>query len=89
MSRAETHKRWEFVKLCAALTKQGFHFQSLPGYRLRLDKIHLNWKFNLISDFTSTPHVNSFSILESDHNTFTVYFNQWADDRYKRDALQK
>lgn len=85
MNRAEKAKRYEFVKLCSALTKQGFHFSVLPGYRLKMPIIHLNYKHMLISDFTITPFVNSFSIVEATHNTFTVYFNQWAD-KYLRTA---
>lgn len=83
MKRSEKDKRYEFVKLCSALTKQGFHFSVLPGYRLEMNIIHLNYKHSLISDFTRTPFVNSFSLSDFTHNSFTVYFNQWSDKYFK------
>lgn len=83
MKNRDKSKRYEFVKLCNALTKQGFQFTRYKDtYLLVFDKIEVK---RLLSPFTKLPFVNSIgSIGCSDvyicnKRKFIIEFKQWSD----------
>lgn len=77
MSRKENEKRYQFVKLCASLTKQGFKFyrQSGARYALTFDTVSAK---RLFHPDTKTPFVNAFLRINGDKTRECFQFEQWA-----------
>lgn len=73
----EIDKQYQFVKLCIALTKQGFNFTREKGVRFALtfDKISAK---RLFHPSTKTPFVNSFIRIAGDKSKECYQFEQWA-----------
>jgi hypothetical protein len=78
MANKENDKQFQFVKLCASLTKQGLNFTRQKGvrYGLTFDKISSKRVFH---PNTKTPFVNSISRIAGDSKKDCYIFNQWAD----------
>jgi len=77
MSNKEKEKQYQFVKLCASLTKQGFKFTKQKGvrYALTFDKISAK---RLLNPYTKTPFVNAFIRISGDKTRECYQFEQWA-----------
>ena len=77
MTNREKDKQYQFVKLCAALTKQGFKFTRQKGvkYALTFDTISAK---RLFHPDTKTPFVNSFIRIAGDKTKDCYQFEQWA-----------
>ncbi len=77
MTLKEIDKQYQFVKLCIALTKQGFKFYRERGvrYALTFDKIS---EKRLFHPETKTPFVNSFIRIAGDRTKSCYQFEQWA-----------
>lgn len=77
MTRKEKDKRYQFVKLCIALTKQGFSFVKQKGvsYALTFDKVSAK---RLHHPETKTPFVNAFVRIAGDKTKDCYQFDQWA-----------
>ena len=76
MSNRQKDKRYEFVKLCAALTKQGLTFTRGLGYTLKMAPMDFN---RMSSDFVRTPFVDSLSYEFLNQTCVLVRPNQWSD----------
>ena len=77
MKNRENVKRYEFVKLCIALTKQGFQFTRYKDtYLLVFDKIELK---RVLSPFTKLPFVNFICYVDNNEYKKTIDFKQWSD----------
>lgn len=77
MTRPERHKRYEFVKLCSSLTKQGLQFDRQKGvsYCLTFDK----WSAKqLLKPDTKAPFVNAFIRVSGDRKRDSYQFEQWS-----------
>ncbi len=70
-------KQYQFVKLCIALTKQGFQFYRQKGvnFALVFDKYNSKRLFN---PFIKLPFVNSILRIAGDNTKNCYQFNQWA-----------
>ena len=77
MSNAEKDKRYEFIKLCSSLTKQGFRFNRAKDVKYGL-VFEPNEIKRIFHPNTRTPFVNSYS---HDTKTNVTTFDQWADKR--------
>ena len=77
MSLKEIDKHYQFVKLCIALTKQGFNFTRQKGvrYALTFDKPSVKRMFH---PDTKTPFVKSFIRIGGDKRKVCYQFEQWA-----------
>jgi len=77
MTRRENDKRYQFVKLCSALTKQGFKFVRQKGvnYALTFDKLSAK---RLHHPNTKAPFVNAFLRIAGDKTKECYQFEQWA-----------
>lgn len=77
MSLKEIDKQYQFVKLCIALTKQGFRFERQKGvrYALTFDKVSAK---RLLHPDTKTPFVESFLRIAGDKRKECYQFMQWA-----------
>ena len=73
----KTDKRYQFVKLCAVLTKQGLKFTRQKGVRYALTFDKLSAK-RLMHPETRTPFVNSFIPIARDNTKICYQFDQWA-----------
>jgi hypothetical protein len=73
----KTDKQFQFVKLCIALTKQGFKFSREKGvrYALTFDKVSTK---RLHHPDTKTPFVNAFIRIAGDKTKDCYQFEQWA-----------
>lgn len=73
----EQDKRYQFVKLCIALTKQGLKFTVEKGirYALTFDKVSAK---RLFHPDTRTPFVNKFIRVAGDKTRECYQFEQWA-----------
>ena len=78
LTRLETHKRYEFVKLCSTLVKQGFCF-SLSAVEKNTMVVSIPEYKELFYHRTKTPFVESWSIIKIEKGKVTLYPNQWAD----------
>jgi len=76
MTRRQERKRYEFVKLCASLTKQGLTFTRGLNYTLRMAPIEFK---RMGCQFTRTPFTDSISYEFKTKNLVLVRPNQWAD----------
>lgn len=76
-TRREADKQYQFLKLCIALTKQGFKFTRQKGvkYALTFDKVSAK---RLMHPDTKTPFVNAFLRIAGDKNKECYQFEQWA-----------
>ena len=76
-NRKEIEKQYQFVKLCIALTKQGFRFTRQKGvqYALTFDKLSAK---RLLHYSTKAPFVNAFIRISGDNKTDCYQFYQWA-----------
>jgi hypothetical protein len=65
MNKAEAEKQYQFLKLCIALTKQGFKFTRQKGvkYALTFDQVSAKRLFN---PFTKLPFVNGLIRIAGD-----------------------
>ena len=77
MTKREKEKQYQFVKLCAALTKQGFKFTRQKGVKYALTFDNLSAK-RLFHPDTKTPFVNSFIRIAGDKTKDCYQFEQWA-----------
>jgi len=77
MSNKEIDKRYQFVKLCIALTKQGFKFirEKEASYALTFEKVCSK---RLHHPDTKTPFVNSIIRIAGDRTRECYQFEQWA-----------
>ena len=77
MNIKETEKQYQFIKLCAALTKQGFNFTREKGvrYALTFDNVYSK---RLFHPDTKTPFVNAFIRIAGDKTKDCYQFEQWA-----------
>ena len=75
MTNKEKSKRYEFVKLCSSLTKQGLKFTRQKGikYALVFDKVSAKRLFN---PETKTPFVTSFYRISGDKTKELYQFEQ-------------
>jgi hypothetical protein len=71
------YKHYQFVKLCSALTKQGFNFQRDNKYDYGLIFDHFNFK-RLFNPYTKMPFTNGICYDTNDFtkNKFIVQFDQ-------------
>ena len=83
MTNIEKRKRYEFVKLCSALTKQGFNFTILKGLKNAI-AFNKNNYATLPSDFVKTPFVNAVIFKGFDRNNWHYQFEQWIDTQFKK-----
>lgn len=74
--RALNEKKYQFLKLCISLTKQGFNFVKDPINEFQLIFDNSNRK-RLTQPETKLPFVDSIQF--NDRNTNSIYFNQWSD----------
>jgi hypothetical protein len=74
--RALNEKKYQFLKLCISLTKQGFNFVKDPINEFQLIFDNSNRK-RLTHPETKLPFVDSIQF--NDINTNSIYFNQWSD----------
>ena len=79
MTNREQSKQYEFVKLCIALTKQGFQFERQKGVYCALVFDKLNSK-RLFENVTKIPFVISIKRIAGDNRKNCYTFNQWSDD---------
>lgn len=77
MSRQEKEKRYQFVKLCAALTKQGFSFYRQSGAAYALTFTLYDAK-RLRHPATKLPFVNALCRISGDSTRDCYQFEQWA-----------
>ena len=77
MNIKEIDKQYQFIKLCIALTKQGFSFtrEKEIKYALTFDKISAK---RLFHPETKTPFVNAFIRISGDRSKVCYQFEQWA-----------
>ena len=77
MTKEEIEKQYQFLKLCIALTKQGFSFTRQKGvrYALTFDKVSAK---RLFHPDTKTPFVNAFIRISGDMTKVCYQFEQWA-----------
>lgn len=77
MTNKEKDKQYQFIKLCIALTKQGFQFTRQKGvsYALTFDKLSAK---RLFHNETKTPFVNAFIRIAGDNKRECFQFEQWA-----------
>lgn len=78
MTRKEKQKRYEFVKLCSSLTKQGFKFTKQKGVYYALTFPKSDYK-RLFNPFIKLPFTDSINRLAGDSKKDCCSFNQWAD----------
>ena len=76
LTRREKEQRYEFVRLCSSLTKQGFSFEK--GHQNALIFPRDDFK-RLFHPDTKTPFVDATVVIESRKNRVTVTFRQWSD----------
>lgn len=70
-TKTDKEKQYQFLKLCIALTKQGFRFTRLSGYRLQFEA---NERKRLFHPQTKLPFVDGILIYENE----ITGFKQWA-----------
>ena len=77
MNIKEIEKQYQFLKLCIALTKQGFSFTRQKGvrYALTFDKVSAK---RLFHPDTKTPFVNAFIRISGDKTKVCYQFEQCA-----------
>ena len=76
MSNRQKDKRYEFVKLCIALTKQGLTFTKGLNYTLRMAPIEFK---RLSNPFLKKPFMESYTLQAINSKLVIVRPNQWAD----------
>ncbi|MFN8255456.1 MAG: hypothetical protein U0W24_07190 [Bacteroidales bacterium] len=76
-TRKQNEKMYQFVKLCTALTKQGFKFTRQNGvaYALTFEKVDAK---RLLHPETRLPFVNSIIRIAGDKIKECYQFEQWA-----------
>lgn len=77
MTNQQKEKQYQFVKLCIALTKQGFKFMRQKGvnYALTFDKVSSK---RLYHHETKMPFVNGIIRISGDKTKDCFQFEQWA-----------
>ena len=72
-----TDKRYQFVKLCSALTKQGLHFTRAKGAGYALIFTKESGR-RLLKANINMPFVNAIVRIAGDKKAECYQFDQWA-----------
>lgn len=77
LTNQQREKRYQFVKLCSALTRQGFQFYREPRELYALTFPLYDAK-RLRHPETRLPFVNALCRISGDKNRDCYQFDQWA-----------
>lgn len=78
MTKREKDKRYEFVRLCSSLNKQGFRFDRHKHLTYCLI-FHRHEFRRLTSGFIKMPYVEAVCPIEFTHSQAVCKFIQWSD----------